>query len=432
MSGRLVCFMSMTGALLADRRRIGGIFWQRNFRLFWIGETVNGVGSSTAIVCVPLLAIQVLHAGTFAVSALSAAATLPVLVIGLPAGAWVDRLPNRPLLITCDVIAALLYASVPLAAWLGVLTIAQLVVVALLAGTASIFFNTALQVFLPTVVSSADLIEGNAKLQGSSSVATVTGRSVAGALADAVGDAAAVLVNAASFLVSAACLLAIRYEAPPRKPVRHTTIRKDITSSLGYIFSDPYLRPMTVYPVLANIAYSGTNALVVVFLVREIKLSSLAVGLLLAAPGAGGVLGAMIARRVARKLGTARALIVSVLVGGGFGLLIPLTAKGPSLVFFALGLGVLAAGFIVTNTIGGTFRQHYTPPEMLGRVTAGMRFPSYCAMPLGALIAGALGTALSVRAALWILLALYPLSVIFLLMSQIRVNRDLPSIPTPG
>jgi len=147
---------------MAHRR--GGLLWHRNFRLLWFGETISGAGNAMAAAGVPLLAVTVLHAGPFAVSALTAAAYLPWLVIGLPAGAWVDRLSARPLMITCDVISALLYASLPVAAWAGVLAMAQVVAAALAAGAAGVLFATAYQVLLPALVSAGELVEGNAKL----------------------------------------------------------------------------------------------------------------------------------------------------------------------------------------------------------------------------------------------------------------------------
>lgn len=134
----------------ANRR--GGLLRQRDFRLLWIGETISGAGNAMAVIGVPLLAVTVLHASTFAVSALTAAAYLPWLLIGLPAGAWVDRLPARPLMIACDVLSVLLYASLPVAAWLGLLSIGQLGAVALLAGAVSVLFTTAYQVLLPSLV----------------------------------------------------------------------------------------------------------------------------------------------------------------------------------------------------------------------------------------------------------------------------------------
>jgi MFS family permease len=131
----------------------------------------NAIGTAMAAVAVPLLAVTVLHASTFMVSMLVAAAWLPWLLIGLPAGAWADRLPCRAVMITCDAVSAALYASVPVAAWPGVLTIAQLLAVALLGGAASVFFSTAYQVYLPSLVAADQLVEGNAKLAGSASAA---------------------------------------------------------------------------------------------------------------------------------------------------------------------------------------------------------------------------------------------------------------------
>jgi MFS family permease len=224
--------------------RFGGLLRQRNFRLLWTGETVSETGNAMAVVGIPLLAVAVLHASIFAVSALTAAAYLPWLVIGLPAGAWVDRLPPRPLMVVCDIVSALLYASLPIAAWTGVLTTGQVLAVALLAGLANVFFATAYQVYLPALVTSGELLEGNAKLQGSMSVARIAGRSAAGLAAQAVGDATALLFNGGSFLVSAVCLLSIRAPAPPRQPPqRATSVLREISDGARFIVGDPFLRP---------------------------------------------------------------------------------------------------------------------------------------------------------------------------------------------
>lgn len=414
-------------------RRRGGLLWHRHFRLLWIGETISGAGTAMAAAGVPLLAVTVLHASTFAVAALTAAAYLPWLMIGLPAGAWVDRLPVRPLMITCDLISALLYASLPAAAWTGLLTTAQLVVVALLAGTASVFFATAYQVLLPGLVTAGELVEGNAKLQGSASVAAIGGRAAAGLAADAVGAATALLCNVASFLVSAACLLLIRADVAPRRPAaRATTVRAEISEGARFIVGDPYLRPLTVYGAAANLAYTGSTALLVVFLIRIAGFGSAAVGLLLAAAGVGGVLGAVIARRLTLRLGTARALLLAALASGLFSLLIPLTGTGPRALFCVAGSTVASGGIAVGNIVIGSFRQAYCPARMLGRVSASMRFLVFGTIPLGALLAGSLGTALGPRDALWVILALYALSEAFLFTPAILARRDLPAPGRPA
>jgi Major Facilitator Superfamily len=440
-------------------RRLGGLLWERDFRLLWTGETVSLAGSAMATVGLPLLAVARLHAGPFAVSALTAAAYLPWLIIGLPAGAWVDRLAPRPLMIGCDLIAALLFASVPVAGWLGVLTIGQVLAVALLAGAANVLFSTAYQVGLPEIIPAADLIEGNAKLQGSASVAAIVGRGAAGLAARALGDAPALLFNAGSFLVSAGCLRGIRgtprpTEARPTETgsakvrpaevrptevrpteIRPTEIRRsvraDIADSIRYIAADPYLRPLTVYTAMANLTYSGTTALLVLFLVRVADLGAAVTGLLLAAGGVGGVAGALTARRLAARIGTARVLLVTNLGTPAFGLLIPLTAAGPRVACFVVGSTVVSAGIATGNVILASFRQAYCPASMLGRISATQRFLSFGSIPLGSLLAGGLATAVGVRAALWVAMALFAASGTLLLRRVFLARRDLPAeVPT--
>jgi MFS family permease len=428
---------------VAARRRPLGLLGQRNFRLLWTGETVSTAGNAMATVGVPLLAVTVLHASTFAVAALTAAAYLPWLVIGLPAGAWVDRLPPRPLMITCDVISALLFASLPVAAWTRTLSAPLVVAVALLVGAVNVFFATAYQVYLPSLVTRDELVEGNAKLQAGLSVASITGRGAVG-LAQAVGTAPSLLFNAGSFLVSAACLLRIRQPAPVPVAARATvpaaappapeprvrsTVRAEVADGVRWVAHDPYFRPLTLYAALSNLAYSGNLALVVVFLVRVVGLGSLAVGLVTATGGIGGLAGALMAGRLARTFGSARTLLLVNLGSGLFSLLIPLTAPGPRIACYVAGSAVVSGGIIVSNVIAGSFRQEYCPPSMLGRATASMRLVAFGAVPLGALLAGALGTTLGVRNGLWVDLALYAASGSLLLTRSIRTARDLPRCP---
>jgi MFS family permease len=160
-------------------RRLG-LLARRDFRLLWIGETTSTFGSSISGVALPLVALTVLHASVFAVTMLTAATWLPWLIIGLPAGAWVDRLPRRRVMMCADLVSLAAFASVPVTAALGRLTVAQLVVVALVAGTATVFFATAYRAFLPALVDRGDLLEGNAKLQGSEQVARIAGPGTAG------------------------------------------------------------------------------------------------------------------------------------------------------------------------------------------------------------------------------------------------------------
>ena len=269
---------------------------------------------------------------------------------------------------------------------------------ALLAGTVNVFFATAYQVCLPSLVTAAELVAGNARLQGGASVAAIAGRGFAGLAAQAVGAVAALLFNAASFLVSALCLLRIRPMGPSPQPTRRTGgVRTETWPGICFVARDPYLRPLTIYAAIANLAYTGNLALVVIFLVRVVGLSSAAAGLLMATGGIGGLFGALAAPRLTRACGTARALVLTIMVTGLSGLLIPLTERGPRLACYLIGSALIAGSLVVANVIAASFRQEYCPPSMLGRVTASMRFLAFGMIPLGALLAGALGTALGVR-----------------------------------
>ena len=197
-------------ASLGHVQRMLGSLRERDFRLFWTGETTSQVGTAVAEVVLPLIGVRVLHAGTFAIASLTAAAWLPWVLFGLVAGAWVDRFSRRSVLIACDLISLLLFISIAAAYWLKFLTISQLLLVAMLAGIVSVFFKAAFQAFIPTLIGKHELMDGNAKLQASAAFSQVSGPGVGGAIAQFFGVVPGVLLNAASFAVSGICLLRIR------------------------------------------------------------------------------------------------------------------------------------------------------------------------------------------------------------------------------
>ena len=205
-----------------------------------------------------------------------------------------------------------------------------------------------------------------------------------------------------------------------------TTARAEILEGGRFIARDPYLRPMTIYSTISNMAFGGVTALVVVFLVRVVGLGSAAVGLVMAMGGIGGVAGAVVVGRLAIRLGTARVLLLSALGAGLFGLLIPLTGPGAGVAFYVIGWAVDAAGIAMGSIIAASFRQAYCPPSMLGRATASMRFLGFGSVPFGALAAGGLGTALGIRGALWVILGVDALSGTILVDSRHTIPQEPP------
>lgn len=409
-----------------------GVFGRPDFRLLWTGETVSGLGNSISVVALPLIAVVVLDADSTAVGLLAAAAWLPWLLVGLPVGAWVDRMRKRPLMIACDLVSVTALVSVPLAAWLGVLTLQHLVVSALVCGTAAVCFNTAYHSYIRIVLDGRDLLEGNAKLQGSEAATQVAGPGVAGLLAQAFGAVTALLADAVTFLVSAVCLRRIRVAEPDRGlHEERPPLRRQIVEGLRFVGRDRYLRPMVTWGAVINMALMGYQAVQVVFLVRTVGLNPATVGLLLTSGSTGGIVGALVAARVSRRFGTGRGLLLLQMATAPFALLLPMTTAGAGLLLFVAGAFLVGVGVSVANVVVGSFRQIYCPPHMLGRVVATAMMINHSTIPLGSLLGGVLGDAVGYRPAMWIMTGVVAPSWLVLAMSPMRHERDLPQTHDP-
>ncbi|MFI0770222.1 MFS transporter [Streptomyces sp. NPDC021218] len=411
-------------------RTSGGLLRRhRDFRLLWCGETAGKYGAAVTGVAMPLIAVSTLHADTFEVGLLTAASWAPWLVIGLPAGAWVDRWRRRPVMLAAAAVSLVLFASVPVAAWCGLLSIPLLLAVALLTGTAAVFFQTAYSAYLAGLLDPGDQPEGNAKLHGSASAAQIAGQGSGGLIAQLAGAVNGMFVNAATFLVSLVCLTGIGFREPrvPRAERPPRALAHEVAEGLRLIARDRWLRTLTLFAAASNLALMGYQSIRVVFLVRTVGLSPGLVGGLIAAVSLGGVAGAFCARRVAARVGDARATLLFELGLAVGALFMPMTAEGPWVVLFVAGGFCVTAGVVAGNVLKAGFQQRYCPPELLGRLTASSAFVSYGTLPLGALLGGALGTALGLRAAMWITTAGIPLAGLILLFSPIRHSRDLPA-----
>ncbi|MGW0804099.1 MFS transporter [Nonomuraea sp. NPDC002799] len=403
-----------------------GLLRQRDFRLLWIGESTSSFGSAVTSVALPLVAVTVLHASAFAVSVLAAAAWLPWLLIGLPAGAWVDRLSRRTVMLVADWVSMAAFLSVPIAAFLDVLTTVHLIAVALTTGTAKVFFTTAYRAYLPSLVSGPDLLEANAKLQGSEQVANLAGPGIAGLLAQLFSAVGALIVDAASFAVSALCLMGVKHvETIEPRPRRR--LRSEIREGMRTVIGDPLLRGNMFYGCVSNLALTGYQSLIVLFLVGDLALAPGTTGVLIAATSVGGVIGAFAARPLAAKVGSARAVLLGKAGLAPAGLLIACADRGAGLVLFVVGSLVIIGGIVAGNVIFSGFVQTYVPSELMGRVSTSVQVVNFGAIPLGALLAGTLATAFSVRTALWVMLGLFALSGLILLATPLRRLRDLPA-----
>lgn len=410
-------------------RRRGGLLWHRDFRWLWSGESISQLGTQVTVIALPLIAVKTLAASTFGVGVLVALQYAAFLLLGLPVGAWVDRMRRRPVMIAADVARAVLLATLPLAAAFGVLTIYQLYAVALLHGGCTLFFDVAYQSYLPSLVDRSELVEGNAKLQASESVAQVAGPAVGGFLVQAVTAPFAVLADAVSFVLSAGSLRAIRMTEPPVPRAGQRSLRREIAEGLRFVLGHPILRAIAGCTGSYNFFGNAFQAVAVVFLVRQVGVSPGVIGVLFSAGSAGAIAGALTASAAGRRLGTARAIWVPLAVTGPLAVIIALTFPGPGLILFAAGWFGLSFSTVVYNVNQVAYRQALCPPGLLGRMNATMRFLVWGTIPLGGLAGGALGTALGNRGALWVILSGQALSVLWLLASPLRTARDLPTGP---
>ncbi len=408
----------------------GGLFRQRDFRLLWGGETVSELGSQVSLIAIPLVAVSTLAATPFQMGVLTAASTAAFLVIGLPAGAWVDRLRRRRLMIAADLGRVLALGSIPVAYAIGVLHLPQLYVVALVSGVFTVFFDVAYQSYLPSLVGRPHLIEANSKLTGSAEVAQVAGPSVGGLLVQAISGPYAVAVDAASFLVSAAAVSRIRTpEPPPTVPVGgHRRLRVDIGEGLRFVFGNPLLRAITATTGTANFFSGIQTAVEIIFLVTVVRAKPAIIGLVFAGGSVGGVLAAFAASPIARRIGGARATLISSFAVAG-GLLIPLATPGLGILLFAAGFFLSSFAVVVYNINQVSFRQALCPDRMLGRMNATIRFVVFGVLPIGALGGGVIGTVIGLRPTLWVAMSGEALAGLWLLASPIRRMKTFPSQP---
>jgi MFS family permease len=418
---------------LAARRLRGKLIGQSGFRRLWFGQTVSEFGSQVTMLALPLTAVLVLHASTFQVGLLTTAGYAAFLLIGLPAGVWVDRVRRKPVMVAADVTRMLVLASIPVAYGLGVLTLAQLYMVTFIHGVAAVFFDVAYLSLVPGLVGRQHVAEANAKLQGSVSVAQVSGPSAAGFLIGLLTAPVAFLADAASFAVSVLTLLIIRDREPAPGRAQRRSLRAEMAEGLRFVVTHPILRMIAGCTATANLFGSAMLAISVVFLVRQVHLGAATIGALTSLGAIGGVAGALSCGVLRRWIGSARLIWLSLAVTLPFGLLIPVTFPGAGLACYAVGLFALSFGGVVYNVHQASFRQLLCPHRLLGRMNATIRFLVWGTIPLGGLLGGALGSWLGNRAALWACAIGACLAPIWVLASPLRRMRDTEPVPAePG
>lgn len=400
----------------------------RDFRLLWIGESVSELGSTVTLVALPFVALIVLHATAFEVASLTAAETILWPFIALPIGVWVDRISRRGVLIAADGGRALALLSIPIAAAMHDLALVQLYAVGVVAGVLTIFFAVAYPSYLPSVVATESLVEGNSLLTGAEQVAHISGPALGGVLVQALGAAYALFADVASFVVSVVAVFAIRAEEPPPAPERRK-MRHEVVDGVRFIIEHKVLRAFIVSAATSNLFAGGAQAITVLFLVRVVHVQAGVVGLLLSVGALGGLAGAILARRLIRLFGDGRTMVLAAVVEALSALLVPATEQGWRLALFCLGQAIASMAIVAFNVVASSYRQEIVPARLMGRVIAANRMVTWGALPIGAFSAGALASNLGVRTALWILAAGLSLAPLSLALAGVATLRTLPRDP---
>jgi MFS family permease len=405
-----------------------------DFMKLWTGETISQLGTQITFLALPLTAILLLEATPFQVGLLGTFEFLPFILVGLPAGVWVDRLRRKPILIAGDLGRVIALGSIPIAYELGMLHIAQLYVVAFVTGVFTVFFDVAYQSYLPSLVDRDQIVDGNAKLEISRSGAQLAGPGLAGALIQALTAPVAILADAISYLGSAVFVFLIRKKEAPVQ--RHAAdgakprMGSEIWEGLRYVLGNKLLRPIAACTATSNLfGYLGQTVLLI-FLARRLGMSPGRIGLVFAIGNIGFLLGAFAAPRVARAVGLGRTIIGSSLLFGVAWIPIPLLSRSSAFPLLVTALFVGGFGGTVYNINQVSLRQSITAERMQGRMNATMRFMVWGTIPIGAFLGGVLGGSIGLRPTLWVAAIGSLLAFIPPLLSPVRTLERIPEMPS--
>jgi len=395
------------------------------FRRFWAAQTISFFGDQINWIALPLVAVLTLDAGPGQMGLLGAVGTVPNLLFSLHAGALVDRRGRRrETMIWADWGRAALLATVPVAYWLDLLTMAQLYVVAFLTGTLTVAFFVCINALFTMLVPREQYVAGNSLVNGSRAFSFVAGPSIGGILVQVLSAPAALLADAVSFVGSALLLRSIDPEEPPVEPAERGHVRE----GLRFVFRTPILRAKLAATAVINFFNFVFLALFILYATSELGISPGTLGIVLGAGAIGGVIGSILTGRITRRLGVGRAFVLGCVLFPASFLLVPL-AEGPTwlvlalLLLFEFGAGV---GVMVLDIVGGAIQQALVPDRLRSRVSGAYMVVNFGVRPLGSLAGGVLGVWLGLRPTLWLAAVGGLAGFLFLLPSPIPRLRELP------
>jgi MFS family permease len=327
-----------------------------------------------------------------------------------------------------DAARAIALAALPILAVFGALQIWHMYLVALVMGVATVFFDVSNQSFVPSLVRSNQIAEANGKLQSTEQLAGLAGPAAGGWLVGVLAAPVAILIDAATYVASFFALAFTKDHEKLRSPEDHAPLLKEIGEGLRWVFGNPLLRRIVGTTGVANFFGTIAQTLLPIFALRELGITPAMLGIVFSLSAVGGLLGAIATPRIVARIGEARAIPISAI---GFCLVpffLPAISLVPALAFPFLVVQFFFGSFTVLlyNITQVTFRQRITPPRLLGRMNASVRFVVWGVMPVAALVAGALGTWIGVVPTLWIAAFGELFACLFVVIGPFWGMRELP------
>jgi MFS family permease len=410
-----------------------GLLWRaRDFRLVTAGQAVTQLGTEVTAIAFPLTAVILLDATPFQLGVLVAVQNGAFLVIGLPAGVWLDRRRRRPVLIGTDVVRAAALTAVTAAAALHRLSFGLLLVAAAVMGLMRVVFEIGYQTYLPSIVPRRDLVQGNSTVEAIRASGQIVGPGAGGWLVQLVGAANALLADAISFVVSALCLWRVRVTEEVPASTGQRGLFHQAREGIRFVWADPVLRGIAATSALSNLLFTAANALNILFLVHTVGVSPGVAGVIFSIGSVAALVAAAVTTKLARWLGSARVIWLPVALTSPFNLFIALAHDDWRIAFVVLGITVGGGGQLIYSITQLSYRQAVVPPAILGRVNATVRFLVMGALPAGGLLGGGLGTVIGVRPTLVVIAAGLAVAPIFVVLSPLRRVREVAELVPAG
>lgn len=394
----------------------------RDFRHLWTASAFGHLGAEFTWIAVPVVAVNHLNVTAMQMGILTMIFTGSFLVLGLPAGAWVDRMSKRRVLIVSDLVRALALGAIAAAILFDAVTLPMVYLATAIVGIGTVFFDVAHQSIVPSLTGLPRVGEGNAALETTASVAQVAGPALAGQLLRWVSAGLLVGINSVLYLISTLALRGIRVQKTPQ--VGQHNLMRDIREGLSFVFRERLLVRMVLAAGIGNFAWSLFMALEALYILRTLGLSEATLGLIFSIGALGGLTGALATPAITRWTGPSRIIPLAAIGMALPTILLPLAGSSPRpALVLATGLFLTVFAMIPFNIATVSYRQRICPPELLGRMNASVRFLVWGTMPLGAGVGGVLASQIGVVPAVWFMVAGTFLAAVPVLTRELWSNR---------